>query len=166
MLGQMGCQVKAINGHLGHNLRLQKGSVIWWTLLSHLVPFKLFGVCTLSLSQLSQHVTRECSPACGWHAPVSQLARDLQLRQTTVGALLFKSNKSLSNPSFYPLLFEGYWTAWWELGITAWIWGVPEEQWQISREESLHCLDLIQGGGRRSSSCTCSSQGGPSLQWT
>ena len=26
-----------------------------------------------------------------------QLARDLQLRQTTVGALLFKSNKSLSN---------------------------------------------------------------------
>jgi hypothetical protein len=24
---------------------------------------------------------------------------------------------------------------------------VPEEQWQISREEDLHCLDLIQGGG-------------------
>ena len=33
------------------------------------------------------------------------------------------------------------------VGLTAWIWEVPEEQWQISREEDLHCLDLIQGGG-------------------
>ena len=137
MLGQMGCQAKAISGHSDHILRLHRDSVIWWILSSTLVPFKIFGVCTFSLSQLSQHVTRECvQPVAGMPQWVSWPGTSDWDRPQSELSCLRAINHLSKPPGFYPFLLARINPAWWELGLTAWIWEVPEEQWQISGGES------------------------------
>ena len=93
-------------------------------------PFKQLSAAVPACDQ------RGCC-AYGWHAPAELVGQGPLTETDHSQSSPVKSNKSsLSKPpGFYPLLTRIN-PAWWELGLTAWIWEVPEEQWQISGGES------------------------------
>ena len=106
-------------------------------------PIKLFGV----YFTLCPHMAPErAAQLVTGTAPSRQLARSLQLRQTTVGAILFrainhKANLLVSILCLLFLLFLYSVDCLVGVGLTDSQRG-PEEQLQISRKESLNCLDL------------------------